>query len=411
MNASYLQILFITILVSVTSCDAFTEASPDRFFTKNIGLEGTELARVIRKMPDGGLFIAGRSNSLLNNDDMYLIKMDSEYGTVWSKTIGSKFFDEITDAAINNDNDIIVTGTISISSTDRDIYIGKFNQTGDLLWSRNIGSAAKETGIALRLTPTEDIVWVADVDASSGMPNHILVGKMNTFGQTMWTLTYHDSLPIEPYNIALLDDGGIVVTGYVSMDSPYLASGDAFLFKINSSGNPEWFKRYHHADDAATLMPINRNRGYAVAQSIDGSIVMFASSQVSSAHTGHLDTWFVKTDLDGNITSENTYREIYTEDAFPELKPAACAVTDDGGFIITGRQYNKLQSSTHQLWLAKITPTGELIWSRTYGDAQDDEGLSLDIIPDGIVVAGFTTLSDSTQDIYFLKLTGDGNLK
>lgn len=93
---------------------------------------------VVRKSPNGGyILISSRYNFNDNSYNMWLIKMDSNGSTEWTKTFGDSNNDYGFGIAITSDNGFILTGSTSNygnSSSDlSDIWVIKTNLNGETL--------------------------------------------------------------------------------------------------------------------------------------------------------------------------------------------------------------------------------------------------------------------------------------
>ena len=93
---------------------------------------------VIRQSPNGGyILISSRYNFNDNSYNMWLIKMDSNGSTEWTKTFGDSNNDYGFGIAITSDNGFILTGSTSNygnSSSDlSDIWVIKTNLNGETL--------------------------------------------------------------------------------------------------------------------------------------------------------------------------------------------------------------------------------------------------------------------------------------
>lgn len=106
-----------------------------------------------------------------------------------------------------------------------------------------------------------------------------------------------------------------------------------------------------------------------------------------------------------NITFEKTFGEADTDVAY------SCEQTTDGGYIISGST-TSFGAGNLDVWVIKTDSMGNIMWSRTFGNVYDEEGISVKQTRDGgYIIAGY---SDSIninepQDVYLLKLDSLGN--
>ena len=79
--------------------------------------------------------------------------------------------------------------------------------------------------------------------------------------------------------------------------------------------------------------------------------------------------------------------------------------TGDGDFVIAGGTDDALQYG-----IVKIDASGDVLWNRTFGGAEEDHCFGMDLGTDGsIFLAGHTLSGTANWDTYTLKLDGDGN--
>lgn len=83
--------------------------------------------------------------------------------------------------------------------------------------------------------------------------------------------------------------------------------------------------------------------------------------------------------------------------------------TGDGGYIVAGYT-NSFGSELSDIWVAKLSFTGDIEWQNTFGGPQDEEAYSVDKTSDGgYIVAGYTdSFGLGKQDYWVLKLSSEG---
>jgi hypothetical protein len=86
-----------------------------------------------------------------------------------------------------------------------------------------------------------------------------------------------------------------------------------------------------------------------------------------------------------------------------DVKPAS-----DGGYVVVGLT-KSFGAGEEDVYLVKASPQGEIVWSRTFGGDARDYGWSIQILADGILVAGSTeSLGHGGFDCYLIKTDGEG---
>ena len=120
-------------LISLLSADA-----PDTLWTRIYGDTALEKGYSIQQASDGGFIIAGSTNSSgAGGYDVYLIRTNSNGDTVWTRTYGGTSSDEGHSIQHTNDSGYIIVGSsMSFGGDDQDVYLIRTNSNGDTLWTK-----------------------------------------------------------------------------------------------------------------------------------------------------------------------------------------------------------------------------------------------------------------------------------
>jgi len=141
---------------------------------------------------------------------------------------------------------------------------------------------------------------------------------------------------------------------------------------------------------------------YGVQQTSDGGFITVGYT--SSVGAGGWDAMLIKTDADGNDIWTQTFGGI--DDEFGR----SVQQTSDGGYIIVGDR-NPYGPSGLDVWLIKTDPSGNELWSRTYGGADWDWGYSVQQTTDGgyIIVGKTESFGAGQRDVWLIKTDSTGN--
>lgn len=128
-----------------------------------------------------------------------------------------------------------------------------------------------------------------------------------------------------------------------------------------------------------------------------------------SVGSGDADIWIVKTDVNGNMQWDKVYGG-----ALIDRPIDIHEVT--GGYII-GAETQSFGEGGYDYLLMKIDGTGEVLWSKTYGESNQDYARHLKVMPDnGFLLVGwgysfggtyiFGIRTDANGNILWSKITG-----
>lgn len=87
------------------------------------------------------------------------------------------------------------------------------------------------------------------------------------------------------------------------------------------------------------------------------------------------------------------------------------SLTSDGHYIITGYTFHNSKGGK-DIWIAKLTLNGEIVWQKNFGDINNDEGTSIIESIDGNYVAVANSINPTSgyTEAWFLKLDLNGKL-
>ncbi len=215
----------------------------------------------------------------------------------------------------------------------------KVDADGNIIWQRVYAGV---DGLHL-LHTTIDGGYVAAGVSILNAEKHPATGvvKLDQDGNVVWHKTYGGIGYNITSSIQATSDGGYILAGArhpgpLGGDRPF-ADYDAWLLKLDASGDIIWQKAYGGADwDAASSVQQTDDGGYIVA------------GQTASARSGRYDAWVLKLDQGGNIIWQETFLAD-TEAASAQF----VRQTFDGGYVLGGY-------FDRDAWVAKIDANGHI---------------------------------------------------
>lgn len=200
-----------------------------------------------------------------------------------------------------------------------------------------------------------------------------------------WSKTYGGTGTDNFRYVSKTSDGG-----YIAVGSTYTTNVQIYLVKTGSFGNKQWSK---------TFGGPSHDGAYSVQQTLDGGYI-FAGYTHNSY--GNDDGLIIKTDSLGNMSWNKKYGGS-NNDGFTSIQQTA-----DRGYIVAGGT-NSFGSGGSDGWIIKVDAYGNRLWSKTYGDSNDQKVYSVRQTTDeGYIVAG-GSLDLYLSDGFVIKTDKYGN--
>ena len=309
--------------------------------------------------------------------------------TYWARAYGGSNSDSTHSIQQTSDGGFIVAGETSSFGTNTDVWILKLDANGNISWQKNYGGNGVDVASSIQQTSDGGFI-VAGETSSFGTDTDVWILKLDANGNISWQKNYGGNGVDVAHSIQQTSDGGFIVAG----ESKSFGTGDRdiWVLKINSSGGIQWQKTYGEdaADDSA----------YSVQQTSDGGFIVAGETILTNVG----DFWVFKLDANGVIQWQKKYGGTNADVA------NSIRQTSDGGYIVAGGT----SSFTHffgDIWVLKLDSAGAIQWENTYGGSFSNSANSIRQNSDGgYIVVGVTASFGATQDLWVLKLDGNGNI-
>ncbi len=283
-------------------------------------------------------------------------------------------------------------GFVTVGDKEGIIMVVKSAADGTTTWKKsyligNIGS------LPSAMKPTEDggyIIVGQMVNPGNGNYYDACLLKLNENGDSVWSKTYSLFSDDNGNDVIQTSDGGYLLAGYsIDLCNDSLP---AFIIKTDSAGNKLWSKTYRSSVNTQFNAIKQANGGYVIAG------YKYTSNEFS-------DVYVLKIDDNGNTLWETTFGNQYND--------AALCIKNlsDDNFIISGE--SRLENTlTGDVYIAKISGAGTVIWTKIFGGVHDDEVCS-SIVPTsdgGYMGVGYRRIDPSfVTRVWLLKFNQNGD--
>ena len=184
-----------------------------------------------------------------------IVHAESPPGLVWGKQIGTDQEDGIGGVVLDNAGHIYIAGWTkgAMGKTHYglgDCYLSQLSSTGDLLWSRQFGSAEEEGFNCLAIDQNKNLYAGGTTSGVMGEANlgktDGFFGKFDPDGNLLWMHQIGTNKDDELNNIHVSADGYVFIVGTTRGNLAGKLGGgtyDAFLAKYDANGNQIWIKQ------------------------------------------------------------------------------------------------------------------------------------------------------------------------
>lgn len=384
------NVFHLLFLCSAFSLSSQAVISWDRLY----GGSSTEYPYDIKQTSDYGYVLACTTSSTdgditesYGDEDIWILKLDSVGQIEWQKSLGGSKSDRATSINQTNDGGFIVAGRtfsnnglVTGNHGSSDFWVVKLDSKGGLEWQRTYGGSKAEQAGTIGQTSDGGYIAISTTESKDGDVsfNHgyydVWVLKLSEFGEIQWEKTFGgtDSEVLYMPDIQETTD-----YGYILASTTYSLDGDvtrnhgeydAWIIKLSITGEIIWQKSYGgksaEVHNDIYITQINEG-GYIIStttKSIDGNV---------SGNNGNRDLWMIKINEQGEIEWENTLGGSGDDYQGPVIS------TPDGGYAVAGVTFSDDfdVSGNHgksDIWLVKLSQTGELEWQRALGGSQLD---------------------------------------
>lgn len=329
-----------------TSSDAYLlklNANGDSVWSKTYGGYSFDAATLARQTFDGGYIIAGKTT--LNSDiyiSIYLLKLNANGDTIWTRFIRGGNDYVVYDLKETADSAFVLAGEALDDNGGSDLGLFKIGATGNLLWARKFIPDDVSFGGDFQQTLDDGFILAGGTNSFLGLnPTRMLLIKTNSVGDTIWTRQFG------PENAPFGSSASAVCQ--ISNGS-YIITGGDYIVGADSTGDLVWQKEFLSSSGGTNLI--------AVQQINDGNLLIAGSLLNLSAATSFIH--LIKTNINGDT--------LWTRCFGPAgylTKARAFHQTNDGGFIIVGSTSEDGFSST-DLFVVKTDSLGHVACGESY---------------------------------------------
>ena len=368
---------------------------------------------------DGTITFPPTSTLTASGSDVYLAKLDPQGKALWSKTFAATGTVHITGMAIDALGAVGVVGDItgSINFGDGAVYptfdavvgfAAIFEDDGVLRWSAGLNDGDPFRLGNIAFDSAGNVLFLASNNCHNCIDGgQIWLQKRTPSGNILWykflygaslTVTEVGGLAVDPFDDILI---GGAFTNSLDLGGGSMTSAggwDAFVARLHgTNGNIWWQKRYGDAaDQHVTDIRSDSDGNIALLGSFAGDITFGA------AHTsaGGNDIFLAKMSTGGTPLWSRSFGDANEQQA------ARLVVDAANNIVFTGGMSGSVDFGGGALSggggidipLVKIQSDGTFLWSKVFGDGANQAGAGVGMMPDGDVILGGSVLGSIDID-------------
>ena len=401
---------------------------------RGIAVDGSGNSYVTGKFSLSATFGPGETNETTLTgaglDDIFVVKYDASGALVWAKRAGGTGLDVGVGIAVDGSGNSYVTGSFRGSPTfgpgetnettltsegDIDIFVAKYDASGDLVWAKRAGGTSGDGGRGIAVDGSGNSYVTGDFGGSAtfgpGETNEttltstgsfvfdMFVAKYDASGALVWAKRAGaPSLNDFGRGIAVDGSGNSYVTGLFE-DSATFGPGeinettltgfvDIFVAKYDASGDLVWAKRAGETSpDFGLGIAVDGSGHSYVTGSFRGSATFgpVETNETTLTSAGGIDIFVAKYDAAGALVWAK--RAGGTGGFFASDSGNGIAVDGAGNSYVTGafvdsatfgvgesNETTLTSAGGADIFVAKYDASGDLVWAKRAGGTGSDFG-------------------------------------
>ncbi len=269
----------LLVLLGIVCTSSYSQNAMNWEWANNIEGTNKDYPYALATDKEGNNYVVGSFSDTLKvgtitliskgSFDIYLLKYDAKGVLLWAKQAGGSDLDEAYGVALDETGNIYMTGYFSgyanfsgmhvKSNGDRDFFLAKYSQDGELVWIKQGSGVIDDYGTAIAADRAGNIFITGVFKGALNIGNtsyvskgdkNIFIIKYNSNGDIKWSTTGGGNKADESNSLVTDAKGNIYVTGDFDGTAEFnkkviVSEGkkDVFLAKYNNDGEIQWLKR------------------------------------------------------------------------------------------------------------------------------------------------------------------------
>ena len=434
-------LLFLLLFVSTLS------AQNKVVWKKTFGTAKNDGANKIIPTNDGQLLIVGFRQSATGSLDLLVFKTDINGALIWEKTFGGNQAELGYDGVELENGHWLIVGEKQTTSEGTNIYLLEIDSDGNLVFEKSIGGPYNELPKSIFIAEDGNIMIGGTQNIDPVIPSAMLM-KLDRNGNELWTKNVNEikTTPASTETrVVVMEEGESANIVIQSMDDGFLMAGntmtdvkgglstDAWLCKMDVSGNKVWSKHFgaFGGDDLKGLFEDESGNIFVTGENYDKTVGKVSMWLLKFSPTGDLifekkyaeaskflggsstlgaykNIWIVGTTFNDEKSWRNCSSLSLSEKEQMISEGWELKETSKGAYLTYDNLEKNPESMLEQIMIAQFDTTGRELWRKLIDREKDERALSVCYINGcGIFVTGVTyDGAFGMMDVFVLKIVG-----
>ena len=340
---------------------------------------------------DGGFVVVGEIDNKVNNDDIFIQKINSKGKIDWMKTFGGKGDDRAYSVDKTIDKGYVIIGfTEALIEKNGDIWVLKIDRDGKMEWNRTYGGFNSEIGFDIFQTNDDGYIIFGNTFSNENGASDIWLIKTDSDGFPIWNKTFGENHWEVGHSAYQKSDSGFIIIGYKQKIDK--KSKNIFVINIDKNGNQIWEKSF---DD-------NNSVGYEIRETDDNGFIILGLTE--SVLPSKKNIYFGKINSFGDLIWK---RKIGGNN---DIISYSFAKSSLNNFVIAGTTKN-YDNEKNSFWILKLDSMGKEIWKNSFYENSDVEIKKIINTKDGgYFMTGFSKPFNGSSNLLYIKTDFDGKV-
>ncbi len=228
------------------------DAAGDLVWSRTFGSTEWDAAEAVDVDGAGNVLVAGHTQGTLPGQtsagatDAFVCKYDADGEVVWIRQFGTSGADVASGVSADERGNVVVVGETrgalpgQTSAGATDAFVRAYDAAGEVLWTRQLGSAAIDSALSVDTGASGSVV-VAGLTGGEAF-----VHMLDARGEELWARQLGSSLADTAYSVSVDASGNVIVAGQVGGTLPGQTSGggsDGFVRVYDPDGDELWTRQ------------------------------------------------------------------------------------------------------------------------------------------------------------------------